>query len=407
MPLFLPALHKLQKTRLEIMAKEARKLDEYLTKLRNEVRTLEESVFRNAPRIPEIEKLREEIYRLRIECNCLAMEVDASSGGRIPLGYTDSSVNDIALQRDAEASANAHDFGRAVNCFNSSENTVLNTSQLLNTHFPPLPQSPNKGAMNGRSPLVDCARSPIGAERVKEETEETDETDDAMEKSWTCLQCTFANHPDLNRCEMCEIPRNTRAVGASVLIAKVYRVECIRMSSDTNSLKFSIDRIINGSKDSFVERKHHEYSSQWKNSHVVPCLHYHTLLNTYLHYSQTPFHPDTNSLKESESIHQFHSLIKINQAKRQRKQNVERKPRQAYSAKQLERLEAEFQIDKYLSVSKRMELSAALTLTEVQIKTWFQNRRTKWKKQMAANWHLHNQTISISELQSPQSSMEF
>ncbi|EEB20226.1 Homeobox protein ceh-19, putative [Pediculus humanus corporis] len=70
--------------------------------------------------------------------------------------------------------------------------------------------------------------------------------------------------------------------------------------------------------------------------------------------------------------------------RRSRKPGIDRKPRQAYSAKQLERLESEFKIDKYLSVSKRMELSKALNLTEVQIKTWFQNRRTKWKKQLTS-----------------------
>ncbi|XP_039749919.1 homeobox protein LOX2-like [Pararge aegeria] len=71
-------------------------------------------------------------------------------------------------------------------------------------------------------------------------------------------------------------------------------------------------------------------------------------------------------------------------SRRPRRSGPERKPRQAYSAKQLERLESEFKLDKYLSVSKRMELSKALGLTEVQIKTWFQNRRTKWKKQLTS-----------------------
>lgn len=71
-------------------------------------------------------------------------------------------------------------------------------------------------------------------------------------------------------------------------------------------------------------------------------------------------------------------------SRRSRKPGLDRKPRQAYSAKQLERLESEFKLDKYLSVSKRMELSKALNLTEVQIKTWFQNRRTKWKKQLTS-----------------------
>lgn len=55
-----------------------------------------------------------------------------------------------------------------------------------------------------------------------------------------------------------------------------------------------------------------------------------------------------------------------------KKTGIDRKPRQAYSQNQLEELEREFKNDKYLSVSKRLELSKTLSLTEVQIKTWYQ-----------------------------------
>lgn len=83
-------------------------------------------------------------------------------------------------------------------------------------------------------------------------------------------------------------------------------------------------------------------------------------------------------------IHIIYKYIYIYIGKRHRKQGIDRKPRQTYSAKQLECLENEFKLDKYLSVGKRMELSKTLSLTEVQIKTWFQNRRTKWKKQLTS-----------------------
>ncbi|RWS23065.1 homeobox protein HMX2-like protein [Leptotrombidium deliense] len=173
--------------------------------------------------------------------------------------------------------------------------------------------------------------------------------------------------------------------------------------------QFSIDRIINGSKEQSIETS--DSNAQWKSLQPsFPCLHYHNLLNSYLQSSQSLFHSNVSPKKEP--VNGYQSFLKINQPKRQRKQSVERKPRQAYSAKQLERLESEFQVDKYLSVSKRMELSTALTLTEVQIKTWFQNRsylyfRTKWKKQMAANWHLHNHTTNISHLPTNQHPTNF
>ncbi|XP_063679734.1 homeotic protein distal-less-like isoform X2 [Bolinopsis microptera] len=57
-----------------------------------------------------------------------------------------------------------------------------------------------------------------------------------------------------------------------------------------------------------------------------------------------------------------------------------RKPRTIFSAAQLNELEERFKYQKYLSTTERSCLAYSLGLTEEQIKVWFQNRRSKWKK---------------------------
>ncbi|NXQ74646.1 BARH2 protein, partial [Quiscalus mexicanus] len=47
----------------------------------------------------------------------------------------------------------------------------------------------------------------------------------------------------------------------------------------------------------------------------------------------------------------------------------------APSDHQLNQLERSFERQKYLSVQDRMDLAAALNLTDTQVKTWYQNRR--------------------------------
>ncbi|ESO82603.1 hypothetical protein LOTGIDRAFT_100213, partial [Lottia gigantea] len=58
-----------------------------------------------------------------------------------------------------------------------------------------------------------------------------------------------------------------------------------------------------------------------------------------------------------------------------------RRARTAFTYEQLVALENKFKTTRYLSVCERLNLALSLSLTESQVKIWFQNRRTKWKKQ--------------------------
>ncbi|ROT69344.1 Homeobox protein BarH2 [Penaeus vannamei] len=70
------------------------------------------------------------------------------------------------------------------------------------------------------------------------------------------------------------------------------------------------------------------------------------------------------------------------------KSKKQRKARTAFTDHQLQTLEKSFERQKYLSVQDRMELAAKLNLTDTQVKTWYQNRRTKWKRQTAVGLEL-------------------
>lgn len=61
-----------------------------------------------------------------------------------------------------------------------------------------------------------------------------------------------------------------------------------------------------------------------------------------------------------------------------------KKTRTVFSRHQVFQLESTFEGKRYLSSTERAMLANNLRLTETQVKIWFQNRRNKWKRQVAA-----------------------
>lgn len=74
--------------------------------------------------------------------------------------------------------------------------------------------------------------------------------------------------------------------------------------------------------------------------------------------------------------------------------------RTAFTPTQLLHLENAFDKNHYIVGTERKQLASFLNLSETQIKVWFQNRRTKWKRQQAeekASSQAKSSGISVNE----------
>ncbi|XP_076293010.1 TAK1-associated binding protein 2 isoform X6 [Lasioglossum baleicum] len=151
-----------QLARKERLARELRAEKGRLEAMKKELQSLSRPFDSSMPPQELKRKLRSEIYQLQVECDRLADEVFQWSDSRVPLGETNEEFyQDIYTGQPLPPTSN----------FNP----------------PPLPSQP-----------------PAWQPDVTGNNVDREERDGP---SWVCRMCTFDNHPLMNKCEQCDMPR--------------------------------------------------------------------------------------------------------------------------------------------------------------------------------------------------------
>ncbi|PBC27742.1 Mitogen-activated protein kinase kinase kinase 7-interacting protein [Apis cerana cerana] len=152
-----------QLERKERLARELRAEKGRLEAMKKELQSLTRPLDSSMPPQELKKKLRSEIYQLQVECDRLADEVDQWSDPRVPLGETNEKFYQHIYT------------GQPL------------PSSSVSSNPPPLPSQP-----------------PAWQPELSDNNTDREERDGP---SWVCRMCTFDNHPLMNKCEQCDMPR--------------------------------------------------------------------------------------------------------------------------------------------------------------------------------------------------------
>ncbi|UJR08684.1 hypothetical protein I4U23_012942 [Adineta vaga] len=166
-------------------------------------------------------------------------------------------------------------------------------------------------------------------------------------------------------------------------------------SSSQNSPPLANDFLLTRSNPTTLNLTQFNYIQQ--NHH-----HHHPSTNNFLQrddWSQIPIAQTTISppsalwtkgvpIDNSQAAH-YSAMVNGNESLKDMKR---KSSRPTFTGHQIFALEKMFENTKYLAGTERSRLASQLSMSEAQVKVWFQNRRTKWRKKHAAE--IHNESGS-------------
>lgn len=154
---------------------------------------------------------------------------------------------------------------------------------------------------------------------------------------------------------------------------------------------------------------HHQFMKHFEQQHQLNQLHQqHQLQQQQQHQQQQQQHQQSqqhnqnmnnNSSSNASTPNSNTSFLIKDILRYEGQKRKQRKARTAFSDHQLRELESMFEAKKYLSVQDRIELASKLKLSDTQVKTWYQNRRTKHKRQTAVGFELLNEASHLMAYQ--------
>ncbi|XP_053396304.1 mitogen-activated protein kinase kinase kinase 7-interacting protein 3 homolog [Mercenaria mercenaria] len=220
-PAYLQALLSHQKSRMDKLVEDLRLAEERLAQLKGEVTSLESHVIERKrqkssvfPSSVDLAKLRGDNLQLQADIQLMTREIDLFNNGQTPLGVLDP-LEQQNFYKNMNTGQRGSIYASASQTppktFTSTVTTSVTTTVTTPTRPPPEipPELPPRDPQPRDVPPPLPPR--ISATQVPPPPPHQQPVNsgdsDADGEQWSCSACTFLNHPALNKCECCEMPR--------------------------------------------------------------------------------------------------------------------------------------------------------------------------------------------------------